>query len=381
MLAMTHSGKADMKSRRKIHIGILYLGRKGGICHYTYELVRVISKMARVTCYLSSNNILLDAWHELPCTVKVFNTYKGFPSLIWSMIYRQGALKVAAAIDADAPNILLDTGAGPWAGIIKQKICCQTLLADVIHDVEFHPDRWAILSQLYELVYPVKADIFIGISEYSYKQLLLRFPDAKHIHSLHGAIHSATNIDFNKIASNRNRLLFFGRIEKYKGIEALVDAFRIAKRSNPQLSLDIVGYGPLDSKTKNEIDRLNIKLRNEWIHENELQQIFADSGVMVLPYLSATQSGVAMSAIANGLPAIATNVGALPEQIIHGKNGLIVPPGDANALANAMLTISKDYTLAYKMAEQAYSIAFTIYAWENIGSKLLKDLDALISKS
>ncbi len=367
-----------MKSGNTIHIGVLYLGRKGGICHYTYELVRVVSKLARVTCYLSANNILLDVWRELPCRVKIFDTYNGFPSLVWSMVYRQGALRVASTIDADAPDILLDTGAGPWAGIIKREIHCKTLLADVIHDVQFHPDRWAKLLYLYKWLYPSKADIFIGISEYSYKQLLLCFPSARHIHSHHGVIHSPSTIDFNKIAENRNKILFFGRIEKYKGIEVLVEAFRIAKSSNSELSLDILGYGLLDSKIKSEIAKLNINLRNEWINDDELQQIFANYGVMVIPYLSATQSGVAITAMANGLPSIGTDVGALPEQIIHDRNGLIVPPGDAKALASAMLTISKNYELAYKMAKEASLIASSVYSWERIGSKLLTELEAFV---
>lgn len=368
----------DMKRGETIHVGVLYLGRRGGICHYTYELVRVVSKIARVTCYLSVNNTLLDAWRDIPCRLKIFDTYNGLPSLLWSMVSRRDALRVASTIDVDAPDVLLDTGSGPWQGIIKREIRCKTLLADVIHDVQFHPDRWSKLLHLYEWFYPPKADIFIGISEYSYKQLLLCFPGAKHIYSRHGVIHSPSTIDLDRIAANRKKLLFFCRIEKYKGIEVLIDAFRIARRSNSHLSLDIVGHGPLASKTKSDIAELNIELRNQWISDDDLREIFASYGVMIMPYLSATQSGVAAVALANGLPSIGTNVGALPEQIIHGRNGLIVPPGDVNALASAMVAISTDYMLAHKMAEEACLIASTLYSWERIGSELLEELEGFV---
>ncbi|KAB8321051.1 glycosyltransferase [Tolypothrix campylonemoides VB511288] len=370
-----------MKNHSTIHLGILYIGRKGGICHYTYELVRVISKMAKVTCYLSANNTLLEAWRELPCHIKTFETYNGLTSLLWSMLSRQNALRVAREIDVDAPDILLDTGSGPWLGIIQRNLCCSTLLADVIHDVKFHPGRWLNLLRAYEFLYPKKANVFIGISEYSYKQLSTHFRGAKCINSLHGIIHSTSNTDFDRIANNRNNLLFFGRIEKYKGIAILIEAFRIAKQKNPQLSLTIAGDGPLDSEIKKQILELNIELINKWISDADLQEIMTSKGVMILPYLSATQSGVAGVALGNGLPAISTNVGALPEQIIHNRNGLIVPPGDSNALAEAMVTISSDYMLAYKMAKEACLIAATMYSWEKIGSKLLTDLEALVSKT
>ncbi|MBR8834771.1 MAG: glycosyltransferase family 4 protein [Stigonema ocellatum SAG 48.90 = DSM 106950] len=370
-----------MKTSSKIHIGVLYIGRRGGICHYTYELVRVISKMTKVTCYLSANNTLLDAWRELPCDIKTFDTYNGFTSLLWSMISHQGALRVAREIDIDAPDILLDTGSGPWLGIIQKNIGCKTLLVDVIHDVKFHSDKWLKLLQAYEFIYPRKADVFIGLSKYSYKQLSLFFPSAKHIHSLHGIIHASCSIDLDKIARNRNNLLFFGRIEKYKGIEILIDAFRIAKQNKTQLSLTIVGAGLLDAKIQNQIAELKIKLINRWISDENLPEIIARHGVMIMPYLSATQSGVAGVALGNGLPCIGTNVGALPEQIIHGRNGLIVEPGDANALAESMLTISRDYMLAYKMAQEACLIASTTYSWKKIGSVLLKDLENLVTKN
>ncbi|HEY9619230.1 MAG TPA: glycosyltransferase [Crinalium sp.] len=290
------------------------------------------------------------------------------------MISQRGALNVAHAINADAPDILLDMGSGPWKGIIERHIRCNALLADVIHDVQFHPDRWRSLLQLYSLIYPRKADIFISASEYSHKQLLNSFPEKMHICSHHGVIHSPEEVDSDAIANNRNQLLFFGRIEKYKGIEVLLDAFEIAKKTDPTLHLTIAGLGPLSSNLKDKIFGLNIKLINRWIDDKELNALLASHGVVVMPYLSATQSGVAAIAIANGLPAIGTNVGALPEQIIDGKNGLIVPPNDPAALASAMVAIAQDYKLSYRMSQETCQMATTIYSWNNIGHELLENL-------
>jgi glycosyltransferase involved in cell wall biosynthesis len=369
-----------MVDNSRIHLGILYIGKQGGICHYTYELVRVISKIARVTCYLSANNVLLDKWYDLPCQIKIFDTYNGFSSLLWSMVYQQQPLSVAKEIQKDKPDILLDTGSGPWAEIIKKAIFSKPLLIDVIHDVEIHPDKWLPLLRAYQFFYPINANAFIGISDYSCKQMLLKFPNASIIKSAHGIIHSSSSVDLDRIANNRNKILFFGRVEKYKGVELLVESFRIAKQICPDISLSIVGKGLIDAKLKKQILALDIQLINRWVSERELSEIVDSHGVIIMPYLSATQSGVAAVSLGNGLPAIATNVGALPEQIIHGRNGLIVPPGDANALAKAMLDISKDYTSAYKMSQEACLIAGTTYSWEKIANNLWEDLIDLTEK-
>ena len=95
---------------------------------------------------------------------------------------------------------------------------------------------------------------------------------------------------------------------------------------------------------------------------------------MVLPYTSATQSAVAALALANGMPCIATSVGALPEQVIDGSNGFIVPPGDPEALARAMVTISGDAATAHRMAQESLRIGRELYSWNVIGQALLDDL-------
>jgi glycosyltransferase involved in cell wall biosynthesis len=379
--SISNQSTNTMAANSKIHLGILYIGKQGGICHYTYELVRVLSKIAKVTCYLSANNELLTQWRELPCQIKTFETYSGFSTLLWSMVNQQQPLNVAKEIDRDNLDLLLDTGSGPWAGIIKKAIATDLFVFDVIHDVELHPDRWLPLSRAYQFFYPVKANAFVGISDYSYQQLLVKFPQTPILKSAHGIIQPAANIDLDRIAKNRNKFIFFGRIEKYKGVEVLVKSFEIAKQDDPNLTLSIVGKGTIDDNLKKHMSELGIQSINRWVSEAELAEIVADHGVAVMPYLSATQSGVAAVCLGNGLPAIATNVGALPEQIIHGRNGSIVPPGDADALAQAMLAMSKDYASAYKMAQEACIIADSTYSWEQIGTNLFEDMVSLVQKN
>ncbi|MCX8052310.1 MAG: glycosyltransferase, partial [Armatimonadetes bacterium] len=119
---------------------------------------------------------------------------------------------------------------------------------------------------------------------------------------------------------------------------------------------------------------------NRYVQDSEVKNAIATHGVMVLPYTSATQSGVAAIALGNGLPCIATRVGALPEQVIDGRNGIVVPPCNADALAEAMLKIAADEELARRMADEAVRIGREEYSWQVISRRLLNDLQEARSR-
>lgn len=361
-----------------MHIGIVYMGRRG-IAGITLEQARSLSAIAQVTCYLSSGNELLDDFGTLPCSVKTFRTYSGYRSLLCSLATRLGPKGVAREVEADAPDVVLDTGSGPWKGIIQHELGGKIPQAEVVHDVHLHPDRWNIPTRTLHALFPSQADIYVSLSHYSHGSLLRKFPNAWHIKSRHGVLHCVGTPEPGTIAARRNRMLFFGRIEAYKGIDVLVDAFDKAKPRDRSLELSIVGRGPISARTRRRARDLGIVVRNEWIATSEVPSIILSHGAMVLPYLSATQSGIAGIALGNGMPCIGTNTGALPEQILHGRNGLIVPPGDSNALAEAMLTIAESELLATEMSAQAREVAREQFEWDRIGIELLKDLEDAVS--
>ncbi|KPV49453.1 hypothetical protein SE17_32540, partial [Kouleothrix aurantiaca] len=91
---------------------------------------------------------------------------------------------------------------------------------------------------------------------------------------------------------------------------------------------------------RDQIRRLGLEQRvtldNRYITNEQLEPYFAAANALVLPDLSGSQSGVGMTAVHYGLPVIATAVGGLAETITDGESGLIVPPGDAAALARAI---------------------------------------------
>lgn len=369
----------NTKRDRRPRIGILYLGSRGGICYYTHELVRVLAAHADVSVYLSSRNSTLTSYQAMPVRLQVFDTYSGMSTLLASLVTRKGPGLVAAAVDADRPEILLDTGSGPWAEIVKRRLKTRPVLTDVIHDVTAHPDRWRWLLNLQHFFYPKRSDAYVALSNFSFKELVTRFPRARHIESVHGIINRPEHAPSpTEVSAQRDRLLFFGRIEAYKGIDVLVEAFAAARAKRPQLELTIAGEGPVSPALKARMVDLGIRLINTWLSDAMIEELLTSHGQMVLPYRSATQSGVVATALAFGLPCIGTTVGGLQEQIVHGETGLLVPPEDALALADATVRLAENATLAESMSRAARELAGTKYDWEQIGLTLKRDLEALL---
>ena len=136
---------------------------------------------------------------------------------------------------------------------------------------------------------------------------------------------------------DRRTILFFGKVRAYKGLPLLLAAMPEVL-SKVECKLVVIGefYDPIE-KYQKLISSLGIdggvQLTNRYVANEEVVPIFEGADVLILPYLSASQSGVARIALSNGLPVIASSVGGLSETIIDGVNGLLFPPGDSEALA------------------------------------------------
>ena len=142
-------------------------------------------------------------------------------------------------------------------------------------------------------------------------------------------------------------ILFFGFIRQYKGLHVLIDSMQEIKHELPDIRLLVAGeFYENETECKEKIEEFGlseqVSLFNQYIPKNEVADYFAAADVVVQPYLSATQSGVAQVAYHFEVPIITSNVGGLAEVIPHEKAGLIVPPNDSSALAKAIIRYFSD---------------------------------------
>ena len=169
-----------------------------------------------------------------------------------------------------------------------------------------------------------------------------------------------------------NELLFFGRIWPYKGLKYLLEAMPLVAERIPEVKLIIAGRG---ENIENLIDKQDIKhyeILNGFIPNQALAPLFQRSAATILPYIESSQSGVAAIAYALSTPVIASEIGGLKEVIRHEQNGLLVPPRDVRALADAIIRLLSDSQLQHQMQLAALERCQQDLNWSNIAAQTVK---------
>jgi glycosyltransferase involved in cell wall biosynthesis len=167
-------------------------------------------------------------------------------------------------------------------------------------------------------------------------------------------------------------ILNFGMIRPYKGVDILVRALPKVLERHPDAHLKIVGEVFYKKKGQDEeaklralIESLNLKstvtLDLRYVPNEEIPGIFLNADVAVFPYREATQSGTVTIAYSYNLPVIVTSVGGLPDAVIDGKSGFIVPPEDADRLADAIINFFDNPIPRDSVLEVAKSLSWDRY--------------------
>lgn len=173
-------------------------------------------------------------------------------------------------------------------------------------------------------------------------------------------------------AAEMRDVLMFGRIRPYKGVHIFIRAVSLLKERYPQFRFVIAGEGDL-SPYKEELEKVGgIVVDNRVIPEHEMGEYFARARLVVLPYTSATQSGIIPLAYAYRRPVVATSVGSIPEMVIDGVTGILVPPNDHVAVAKAIERLATDEQLLRRMAESAYEVYVSRYDPDIMADRLDK---------
>ncbi len=143
------------------------------------------------------------------------------------------------------------------------------------------------------------------------------------------------------LSESERVLLFFGYVRRYKGLDILLDAMpSILRRMAAKLLVVGEFYEDQEKYERQIMTRglqPNVQLRAEYVRNEEIATYFSAADLVVLPYRSATQSGIVQIAYHFNKPVVATRVGGLGEVIIEGKTGFLVSPESPDAIADAVV--------------------------------------------
>ncbi|HEX2096856.1 MAG TPA: glycosyltransferase family 4 protein [Solirubrobacterales bacterium] len=167
----------------------------------------------------------------------------------------------------------------------------------------------------------------------------------------------------------RPALLFFGRHSYYKGLDVLLDAMDAIWQAVPEATLTVAGEGPVEEHPALADPRVEVRAGH--VPEADVPALIAAARCVVLPYRQASQSGVGSLAKAHERPLVASAVGALPELLADGS-GLLVPPEDPAALAEALTSVLSQRDLAERLARAGAESAARESSWDAVAAKTLE---------
>lgn len=170
-----------------------------------------------------------------------------------------------------------------------------------------------------------------------------------------------------KLKESDQVILFFGFVRKYKGLHHLFHIMEDLSEKMPDIKLLVVGDFYEEKEwyfhyiTEHHLEN-HIFIYDDFIPDSEVEPYFVSSDAVVLPYDSATTSGVIQAAYNFSRPVIVTDVGGLKEAVVNGKTGYVVEPDNEEALCNQIQEFfeqQKDRDYSEYIAKERYKYSWT----------------------
>ena len=260
--------------------------------------------------------------------------------------------RIRSAIASFNPDVVHVGGEGQvWLTALKSVLGARPLVVTA-HDVHTHPgdrDSQTIPRPIINAFIRTADAVIVhgdGLKRDAEKSLGL--PPERVFSGLHPVMRRYREIAdreaLQRQEDGRLRVLFFGRVFRYKGLEHLIAADNLIGPSAPNRKIVIAGRGEIgDARAAAMTNPPRYDLRPRRIEDIETAQLFTDADVLVLPYIEASQSGVLAIAPSFGLPVVASDVGEIGDVVRKTGMGLLVPPADPAALARALTRILTDH--------------------------------------
>ena len=352
---------------------------KGGIAHYTSLMYQALSKEHEVEMisYKMQYPKLLFKKEQKDYSNDMFKVEN--TQFLINTANPFNIIGVANKIKKMKPDLVIMQWWHPYfapcywilESVLGKKIQKMFICHNVFPHERFPMDRF-----LTKLVLK-KGDSYIVHSKSDGEDLLTIKPDANYRQNPHPTYNAFTIRNITKEQAreelgksmDEKLLLFFGFVREYKGLKHLLNAMPDIKDKLQNVKLMVVGSFGDDKEDYIELIKNNhiedcVEVIDGYTPDNEVEKYFAGCDLVVLPYESATQSGIVQIAYGFEKPVVATAVGGLPDVVKDKKTGYIVEPQDPKEITDAVVDFyecerEKDFIKHIK--ESAYE-----FSWERM---------------
>jgi colanic acid/amylovoran biosynthesis glycosyltransferase len=217
------------------------------------------------------------------------------------------------------------------------------------------------------------ARVIVTETDYSEKFLRERFSEhADRIHRIYNGLNLA-EFSSAKPSADPPLIVAIGRLIVKKGFTNLISACALLVDRKRLFRCEIFGDGPLEKDLCAQIEDLGLQEHVQLLGpkpQHELRARLAKANVFVLPSVPEAGGGmdnlptVVMEAMATGLPVVSTTIGGIPEMVVEGETGFLVPPDDVSALSEAIEKITNDHSLGQRLGRAGYERAQKLFSIE-----------------
>jgi len=288
------------------------------------------------------------------------------------------AWELASYLRTNQFDVLHFVGSNPFF-VLLHLLLPSRVNVHSLHEVTGHDGSFSLRHRLLFSLIVLKRGLHPILHSRASRDRYVAF--ARHFTRISSSANRATIIPFGLFETYRcfqhtapsrkdNQILFLGRITPSKGVPYLIEAFKTVVQTVPDARLVIAGHGRVESSTEG----YDIEIQNKVLSNEEIVYLNQTSTLVVCPYLSASQSGIPMVAFLYNNPIVATQVGAFPEVVEHGKSGMLVPPGDSQALAAALTELLRNPAKLSAMSDyiaHKYRHGASDLAWDAIAERTL----------
>lgn len=366
-------------SKIKIAFLSVFYPFRGGIAQFNTELFKALETKAEIHAFNFTTqypNILFPGKTQYVDEKDVAPNFSSprFLSSVNPLSFR----KTANAIKAYNPDVVITSYwmpfFGPSLGSVCKKLKKNTLNISVVHNAIPHEKRFG--DDKLSKYYFKQQHGFVTMSETVKNDLKLLMPSPKTMmrpHPLYAQFGDSKSKEAARksfgVKEGQKVLLFFGFVRKYKGLDLLLKALKDCYENTVVLIAgecygEFKEYQDIINSSKLEDRIIN---RVQYIPDSEVANVFSASDICVLPYRTATQSGIASIAKFYQVPMVVTPVGELPNEVIHNETGIVCESSKPFHIAkgvNRCLDLLGAFSEKLKAEKEEHN-------WENFANELL----------
>lgn len=266
----------------------------------------------------------------------------------------------------------------PFAGFLTLNILSVIPSVNSVPVATFHTYRGTNLYKIggkqLAMPYFKRLQGRIAVSEPAHQFISRHFPGQYEIIPNGIKVDDFTGAEpFPRYQDGKINLLFLGRLEKRKGLRYLLEAYSRIKWDWPNTRLLVVGAGKPDADSYRVMSERNLQ-DIEFVgrvSDEEKARYYRSAHIFCSPATGRESFGIVLlEAMAAGTPVVATNIAGYSSVITHGEEGLLVPPKDGEALANAIAALIKDPALRERLAARGRK-AVDEFRWEHVAGKVM----------